>query len=96
MKRTFKIFNFYFSAHELILAKFDDKFFRAMCMQVLENGKFAVQYIDYGNIADISSAHIMQLPHKFLHHPTIAHVCYVEGIFQLFLKFHSLVFEQKC
>ena len=53
-------------------------------MKILENGKYVVQYIDYGNVADILPADMMQFPQIMLHRPSIAHVCSVKGIFQLF------------
>lgn len=81
------------SAGELILAKFDNKFFRAICMNVLKGAKvYSIQYIDYGNIADISSNDAMRFPKALLSYPSIAHVCFVKGNFTIKL----MIFNKNC
>lgn len=82
--------NFNFSEGEYILAIFKGIYYRALCLEVLEDENktmrnFKVQFIDFGNVTKVKKD-IIKLPSILLKHPCIAYLCYVQSMYIFVLK----------
>lgn len=84
--------NFYvFRLEEIVLARFEDEFYRGICLSKKGEKKFEIQYIDYGNMETVSIKDIRKLP-TILALPICAHSCVVRSkkICFKFRVFHKL------
>lgn len=68
----------YFRSEELVLAKFDGDYYRAIVLG-REMATYSVLYLDYGNINDVKVEEMIRFPRFLLDMEVFPVVCFVES-----------------
>lgn len=64
---------------EVVLAKFEGQFYRAICESVSSEG-IHVHYIDYGNDSVVTEKDIQKLDSKLMNLEVVVHSCYMKNL----------------
>lgn len=71
-----------FHVTNFVLNLGDGNWYRALVKEILSNGNVKVQFVDYGNIEEVTADELQMIPSKFLKLPFQGIQCWLVGMVQ--------------